>query len=226
MLIKKKSFYIILPLIIYTIACNGKKKSNDYFLESWNSLYLLQRDEFANNTYPSLDYFCKPFLIFEHKVDSLQQNFFKEDKNSLIEEVYNSLPRDYFNWDQKEIENFFVNIDTEKDLAISCLALKTLVLQRLSVLHKSATFEITSIKPSFVKDDSDNGYYGKFIIEGSNYLQPTIVTINNDTLPYLEDGFTPFLLNAPDFKKNEKMIANVICFSWGDTLTYEVEIKK
>lgn len=222
-----KENYIFLIIILCLLILSCSENMNDLqLLRAWSNLYDKQKREFVGKDYPSLNDFKKPFIGFERKVDSLEYNYFNGNKDLLIRDVYNSLPKDFFKWEYSEIEDFFLYVESTEDMAIRCMALKTMVLQRFSVLQKSATFEVTVIKPLFIKGGQNDDYFGKFVIDGKNYTQPPIIILNNDTVPYSEKNHTHYLKSKPDFGDKDTLIADMYLISWGDTMKFNVNVSR
>lgn len=220
----KKKYIIITILCLFILSCSTERDDLQ-LLKAWMNLYYKQKREFVGKDYPSLNTFKKPFIRFERKVDSLETNYFNGNKDLLIRDVYNSLPKDFFKWNYTEIEDFFLDVESKEDLALRCMALKTIVLQRFSVLHKTATFETTLIKPLFIKGGNDN-YFGEFVIDGKNYSQPPIIILEGDTVPYSEKKHSHILKTKPDFGDKDTLVADMYLISWGDTLYFKVNVVK
>lgn len=210
--------------IIIMVSCSKPKQNNEFY-NKWLEIYTDQRKEFATNkTYKSLEYYRVPLEHIEAKIDSLELNYFNKERDALIRDLHSVLPQEYIQWELKDIDSFFSDVELKDDLAIRCLAFRSLVLQRLSTLHYSSNWELNTVKPIFVKGGSNDNFYGRFIIDASNYIQPPIIILNKDTVPYSEDYFTYYLKSKPDFGDKDTLIADLYLFSWGDTTSFKVKV--
>lgn len=232
---KRKLASTTLLLISFTLnayRCSGKQ-SNKYqstHITASQELYDSEKKAFLgdNPYYKSLKYFSEPYLLFEERMDSLEANFFSKEKDDLLLSVYQSLPKDYFRWNKSTVIEYFDNIQNSDDLKMRSLSFKTLVLHGFSIACKSASYEVNSIRPILLRENTDDKIYCKFILEAHNYLTPMIVTIAGDTLPYLKDyEAVPYLTKEKfnDLIAQGQSEAKVYYISWGDTNTFNLSIR-
>lgn len=220
-------------ILFSLLSCKEKKCSDSSHRKNqtdvWNNLYQVERQMFLSDNDTSkapMTYFSRPLIAFEQKIDSLGLVFMElneNERNIRISDLYNVLPKDYFKWDKEIIESMFNDVVDDCDLKMRILYLKMTVFHRLSYLYKSASYEVNSIKPAFVKNDTSDKEYGRFIIEARNYDYPLIVIVDGDTLPYTtDDNLIPYL-SKEKLSKVQNRTANLYYVSWGDTLTFEVD---
>lgn len=232
---KNDLFVIVLCIIVgvcTSCSSNNKTENNDEkYIKAWKSIYDSERNTFLGDdtTYKALKYFSKPFKEFEQNMDKLERDYFSGNKEVLINDVYKSLPKDYFLWDKESVSAFFENVEDKQELEIRGMSFRTLVLHRLSYAYRSATYEVNAIRPVFIKGDNEsNDVYGKFILEAHNYLSPMFVTVAGDTLPYMKDfEDVPFISQKmyENFANKGIIEAKVYYISWGDTNSYDVEFR-